>query len=133
MRRSRVRAVLLAVLAVASGLPACIDPLGDFGKDDCRTDADCPSELTCIDGMFGTFCGCDDDGDCRDGSHCRWGICADNCLFEYECQPSETCWQGKCQAGCQNDQGCEAGFRCTSEGALGKCAPANRQAHGARL
>lgn len=116
-------AAIVTAIVLASGTPACMNLMEDLGKDDCQSDADCPPGLACIGTFLGSYCGCDDDGDCAGDKHCFAGTCMDGCHSEVECPASETCWQGKCWPGCQDDSGCEPGFRCTTEGPLGHCLP----------
>ncbi|MCC6624486.1 MAG: hypothetical protein IT385_24780 [Deltaproteobacteria bacterium] len=92
--------------------------LPDHPDDACRTNLDCGTDGTCING--GCYFACAADQSCPPGQGCDAGQCKplsspeNECTFNGECGTSHACVEGTCYATCEETLDCPAHTRCAS-------------------
>lgn len=126
----------------SSGKPPCDSSNTTCG---CTKPEDCPSNLSCIDGLCivgcnnsfecgaGKVCvngqcevGCNDQKPCPTGSMCTKGFCAPDpakpqCTLEIMCPSGQTCVNGICEKSCTQNTDCPLGEVCNDS--TGGCMP----------
>jgi hypothetical protein len=66
-----------------------------------------------------TTCGCASNTDCPSDLSCIDGLCIVGCNNSFECGAGKVCVNGKCEIGCNDQKPCESGYLCQK----GYCAP----------
>ncbi len=101
----------------------------------CRSNADCPAGVACVDGTCirptcnsaTTSCACTTSAQCSGGQQCIGGLCtapSDACRFNSQCGSGRVCVNQQCRLACSATSPCPTGQRCDADGACID-APAN--------
>lgn len=77
----------------------------------CGSDADCPANIACNQGVCAADCHNDDD--CAQGFRCYYhvGACM-QCANHSHCSNGFACVEGVCSTACVHEQDCREGYRC---------------------
>jgi hypothetical protein len=93
----------------------------------CRSNADCPTGVSCVNGMCArttcnpatSSCPCTDATQCASGQSCVAGRCTattDTCRFSSQCGAGRVCVNQQCRAACSATAPCPAGQMCNTDG-----------------